>query len=93
MEDVAAAVGRLGPAGVVGQIGGGDTETVLLGRAGARNSRPDVALAGEVPDRGPDAEAALQQRRHAPAAEEAGAAGDQDASFAHAANLSGEAPR
>ena len=45
--------------------------------AGRSDRRPDRLLAGDVADRRADLVAAAQQLRHAPAAEEAGAAGDE----------------
>ena len=77
MEDVVAALDRLGPAVVAGEVRGEHRQPVAGIHLGADRG-PHLGLPREAADRRPHGVAAAQELDHAPAAEEAGAAGDQN---------------
>jgi hypothetical protein len=95
VEDVPAPAGGLIPATVVLEIRGGELEPVPRVDLGADRGS-DLRLTGEVADGGPYPVAAAEELYRAPAAEEAGAAGDENRlglRFRDAASLSAEARR
>ena len=77
MEDVVAAPNRLGPALVAGEVGGEHGQPIAGIHLGTDRGA-HLGLPGEAANGRPHRVAAAQELDHAPAAEEAGATGDQD---------------
>ena len=77
MEDVVAALDGFRPALVAGQVRREHRQAIARVDLGT-DRRSHLGLAGKAANRRPHRVALAQQLDHAPATEEAGAAGDQD---------------
>ena len=77
MEDVVAARDRLGPALVAGQVGGEHRQPIAGLDLGTHRG-PHLRLAREAANGRSHRVAAAQELDHTPAAEKAGATGDQN---------------